>query len=28
LVLVESSAVIMYFFGCVLYISYELSKWF
>jgi hypothetical protein len=28
LVLVESTAVIMYFFGCVLYISYKLSKWF
>jgi len=28
LVLVESTAVVIYFFGCALYISYELSKWF
>jgi hypothetical protein len=28
LILVEAAAVAMYFFGCVLYISYELAKWF
>ncbi len=28
LILVESAAVVMYFFGTVLYITHELSKWF
>ena len=28
LILVEAAAVVMYFGGCVIYISYELAKWF